>query len=310
MSDKDIVLVGATGAIGKEVYKQLIKDSYNVTVVARDMDKAGKLFPESKGAIKYDIADPESLSNAMEEAHGVINLSGAPIFEKWKGDYEQEVVDSRVKGTAYIVKAISMCEKKPLTLINGSASGFYGYSKSVNVNEDSPPGTDFWGKLVSDWEEEALKAREYGLRVVLVRTTLVLKDGEGALGVLVPYFRRGMGGYVRPGNQQFPWISMEDEVGVIMQCLKNDSFSGPINCVAGNITSKKFSEVIGSVIGHRGSLPIPKFIIKSMFGKASDLVTHSQIVTSTRMEELEYMIHENTMEESLNKLFKENHSEP
>lgn len=310
MSDKDVALIGGTGAIGKEVYKELIKDGYNVTVVARDIDKAWKLFPESKAVIKYNIADPESLSKAIEDVYGVINLAGAPIFKKWKGDYEHEVVESRVQGTAYIVNAISLCKKKPHVLINGSASGFYGYSGAVNVDENSPSGTDFWGKLVKDWEGEAVKARDHGLRVVLLRTTLVLKDGEGALGVLVPYFKRGLGGYVRPGGQQFPWISIVDEVGIIMQCLKNDTFSGPINCVAGNITSRKFSETIGMAIGRRGSLPIPKFIIKSMFGKASDLVTQSQIVTSARMGELKYEIQEKSMKDSLSNLFKENHSEP
>lgn len=310
MSDKDVALIGATGAIGREVYKELIKNGYNVTVVARDTDKAGKFFPESKVVVKYNLAEPASLSKAIEEAYTIINLAGAPIFEKWKGDYEHEVVQSRVQGTAYIVNAIALCHKKPQVLINGSASGFYGYSGTVNVDENSPPGTDFWGKLVKDWEDEALRARDHGVRVVLLRTTLVLKAGEGALGVLVPYFKKGLGGYVRPGGQQFPWIGIVDEVGIILQCLKNDAFFGPINCVVGNITSRKFSESIGMAIGRRGGLPIPKFIIKSMFGKAADLVTQSQIVTSTRMEELKYEIQEKSMEDSLNNLFNNNHSEP
>ncbi len=310
MSSKNVILIGATGAIGREVYKELVKNEYKPIVVARDIGKARLYFPEAELLVTYDPGSVEKLSSVMEGSFGAINLAGAPIFGKWKGDYEREVVDSRVAGTAYVVKAISQCHEKPEVFINGSASGLYGYGVSNILTEDSPAGNDFWGRLVKDWEAEALKGKESGLRIVLLRTTLVLKEGEGALGVLVPYFKKGLGGYVRPGDQQFPWISMKDEVGIIMQCLKNESFSGPINCVAGNISSRQFSANIGAALNRRGSFPIPGFLIRSMFGKASDLVTKSQVVSSSRMEELGYTIQEENMEETLNTFFKKDHSVP
>ncbi len=290
MENKKIMILGATGSIGKRLYYSLKEKDYDIYVVSRNSKRAKEILQDATSYIEYNMNKPDELSEFMNGIRAVVNLSGAPIFSKWRGNYEKEVVESRVKGTRYVISAMEKCDKKPEVLINGSAAGIYGYSENVAATESSPEGKDFWANLVSSWEKEAYKAKDLGVRVVTVRTTLVLENDEGALAALVPYFRKGLGGYVRPGSQIFPWIHMDDEIGIIMSAIENTGFSGPINCVGGNCTSRIFSESVGKVLKKKSGLPIPGFIIKSLFGKASDLVLKSQLIKSEKMESLGYKI--------------------
>ncbi len=288
MEIKKVVIAGATGAIGKRLYESLLRQNYEVYVVSRDPKRASELLPGATGFVEFDVSKPFELRDFIDGARAVINLAGAPIFTRWRGDYEKEIIDSRIKGTRYIVDAIEKCEKRPEVLINGSAAGIYGYSGEVAADENSPAGNDFWAKLVTDWENEANSAKTLGVRVVTVRTTLVLEEGIGALETLVPYFEKGLGGYARPGTQVFPWVHMEDEVGIIMKAIENNNFSGPINCVGGNTTSRIFSESVGKAMNKKSGIPIPGFIIKTLFGRASDLVLKSQTIKSERLGDLGY----------------------
>ena len=290
MENKKVMVLGATGSIGKRLYRSLKEKGYKIYVASRNIEGAKKLFPDAEAYFEYNILKPDDLSEFINGIGAVVNLAGAPIFAHWKGGYEKEVVDSRVKGTSYVVEAIAKCEKKPEVLINGSAAGIYGYSENVAADENSPAGKDFWGQLVLAWEKEAYRAENLGVRVVTVRTTLVLEKGEGALDALVPYFKKGIGGYVRPGNQLFPWIHMEDEIGIITSVMEDSSFKGPINCVGGNCTSRAFSESIGKALNKRAGLPIPGFVIKFLFGRGSDLVLKSQSIKSEKIESIGYGI--------------------
>ena len=305
MSEK-IVISGGTGLIGSTLIKELIGKKYEVVMVTRNPENVKKAFSEISDVVKWDPKNPENLANYIEESRAVINLSGAPVFAKWKGDYSAQVRDSRVLGTRYIVESIKKAKNKPGCLINGSASGIYGYGKTFGgVNdESSKPSSDFWGSLVQDWEKEAILAENEGVRTVLLRTTLVLEKDKGALEALVPYFMKGLGGYVMPGKQIFPWIHIKDEIGVIIKAIENPSFHGPINLVAGNDTSKEFSRKLGKSLHKRSGLPIPQFVIKRMFGKASDLITGGSYVESKRMDELGYKPVFKELESAISSLYK------
>ena len=289
MSGK-IVVSGGTGLIGSTLIKELTAMKYDVVIVTRNPEKAKTSFPEISDFVKWEPQNPEDLANYIEDSKAVINLSGAPVFAKWKGNYSIQVKDSRVLGTRYIVESIKKTKNKPGCLINGSATGIYGYGKSFSgVNDESgKPSGDFWGSLVHDWENEAILAENEGVRTVLLRTSLVLEKDKGALEALVPYFMKGLGGYVMPGKQIFSWIHIKDEIGVIVKAIENTSFHGPVNLVAGNETSREFSRKLGKVLHKRSGLPIPQFVIKRMFGTASDLVTGGSYVESMRMNELGY----------------------
>lgn len=303
MDSKKVVVAGVTGAIGSNLAMRLIHEGYEVYGVARNPDEAKAKVKGLEECIKWDINRPDELSSLIEGSRAVINMTGAPLLTKWRGNYEKEIFSSRIEGTRYVVEAIRNCQEKPQVLINASAAGFYGYDENKAAVESSPAGTDYWGKLVSDWEKAALEAEKFGVRTVLIRTTLVLMRGEGALKALEPYFRKGLGGYVSPGNQIFPWVHIDDENGIIIQAIQNDKFHGPVNSVGGTITSKEFSNQIGIAMGKSSRLPIPKVIIRSMFGKASDLVLRSQIIKSERMDELGYKIKYDKISDALKQIF-------
>lgn len=305
MSGK-IVVSGGTGLIGSTLIKELTARKYEVVIVTRDPEKAKKSFPEISDIVKWDTQNPENLANYIEGSSAVINFSGAPVFAKWKGNYSVQVKDSRVLGTRYIVESIKKTKSKSGCLINGSATGIYGYGKSfVGVNDESSKASDdFWGSLVQDWENEALLAENEGVRTVLLRTSLVLEKDKGALEALVPYFMKGLGGYVMPGKQIFSWIHIKDEIGVIVKAIENSSFHGSINLVAGNETSKDFSRKLGKALHKRSGLPIPQFVIKRMFGMASDLVTGGSYVESKRMDELGYKPVFNDLESAISNLYR------
>ena len=298
-----VIISGATGSIGNSLSKALHEAGRNIAVVTRDMDRARKSVPYASEFCRWDQEDTEQLSKFCEGADAVVNLSGAPIFERWKGNYEKEVNDSRILGTRHIVDAITKCSEKPRVFINGSAAGFYGYTGNVVASESSSAGKDYWADLVERWEKEALRAQESGIRTVLIRTSLVLKRSEGALGSLEPYFRKGLGGYISPGTQMFPWVHIDDQVGIIIRAMSNPEFSGPVNSVAGCVSSREFSRAIGKAMGRGSRLPIPGFVVRSLFGKASDLVTGSQVIRSERMEELGYVMKYSSIEDAMANIY-------
>ncbi len=298
-----VIISGATGSIGNSLSKALHEAGRNIAVVTRDVDRARKSVPYASEFCRWDQEDTEQLSKFCEGADAVVNLSGAPIFERWKGNYEKEVNDSRILGTRHIVDAITKCSEKPRVFINGSAAGFYGYKGNVVASESSSAGKDYWADLVERWEKEALRAQESGIRTVLIRTSLVLKRSEGALGSLEPYFRKGLGGYISPGTQMFPWVHIDDQVGIIIRAMSNPEFSGPVNSVAGCVSSREFSRAIGKAMGKGSRFPIPAFVVRSLFGKASDLVTGSQVIRSERMEELGYRAKYTSIEDAMANLY-------
>ena len=158
-----VSVFGATGLIGGSVIRALMEDGYSIRIFARNVEKSRDMFPEVKEHIRWDYTRDDWKQN-LEGSAVVINFSGAPIFQKWKGNYRKEIWDSRVEATKQIVDAISRCTEKPGLLINGSASGIYGYDSfdDREVDESSPPGRDFWGDLVTAWEKEAMAAASMG----------------------------------------------------------------------------------------------------------------------------------------------------
>jgi uncharacterized protein (TIGR01777 family) len=276
IQDKRLVIAGATGSIGRHLCQELGNSGYEITVLARDPKGARIAVPSAKKIVKFDYEGGEDWLRELEGSFGVINLSGAPIFKRWTGKYVNEIIDSRVKTTRSIVNGIRDAKDRPQFFVNASAAGFYGYDRTGDdiVTESSPAGNDFWGKLVTDWEGEAMRARDLGVRVSLIRTTVVLAKGEGALDQLVSIFRKGLGGYVKPGSQWFPWIHIKDEVSLIRFAIENDQIHGPINASSPNIPNmREFSSALGKVMKKRGSIGIPASLLRIVMGKGSSVIS-------------------------------------
>jgi hypothetical protein len=163
----------------------------------------------------------------------VVNLAGEPIAaRRWNKIQKERIRQSRVQGTRNLINALALATQKPRVLISGSAVGYYGPRENGVVTETEGPGQDFLSGVCRDWEQEALRAEELGIRVVLLRTGLVLGSGGGALPRLLMPFRLFMGGPLGSGRQWMPWIHLQDMVNLILFLINNGKASGPFNAVA------------------------------------------------------------------------------
>ncbi len=271
---KTAAVFGATGLIGSNVVKKLTGAGWSVRVFTRDTLKSNQIFGDTVEHHKWSY-DTEDWKVAVDGTDAVLNFNGAPLFQRWKGDYRQEVLDSRIKATRHISDAICKAGSKPGVFINGSAEGYYGHDSwtDTELTEDHDAGKDFFGEMVKAWEDSATGAEKCGARVVNIRTGVVLSTESGALPQLVSVFNRGIGGPIRPGNQWMPWIHVEDEVGIILFALENGDVKGPINAASPKIVRmNEFTEELGKALGKPSRIPIPKTLIKLMMGQVSKLL--------------------------------------
>ena len=202
---------------------------------------------------------------------------------------KRQAIESRVRGTSHLVAAIEAAARPPRVLVSASAVGYYGVSPAGTVTESSPPGDDFMARLCREWESAARGAERLGVRVVLVRTGVVLHPDEGALQRLLVPFRFFVGGPIGSGNQPVPWIHLEDELEMLLWALRDESVVGPINAVApGVVTNRELATAIGQVLRRPSVFPAPALAVTLVLGEGSVIVTHGQRVAPKRAEELGY----------------------
>jgi hypothetical protein len=207
----------------------------------------------------------------------VIHLAGEPVAQRWNAESKREILDSREIGTRNLVAGIAAADPRPRILLSSSAVGYYGKHGDEVIDEQSAPGSDFLADVCVAWEREAKVAEELGLRVVMVRTGVVLDADGGALKTMLPPFKAGVGGPVAGGKQYMPWIHADDIVGLYLAALDNEQWSGPINGTAPNpVTNTEFSKALGRAL-HRPSLfPVPAFVIRARYGEMAEIVTEGQ----------------------------------
>jgi hypothetical protein len=208
--------------------------------------------------------DPASLVGIDAAVH----LAGAPIADKrWTADRKRRIVDSRLKSTELLSRRLAELSPRPSVLVSGSAIGFYGDRGDAMVDEGSPPGTGFLADLCRQWEAATTTAQEAGIRVVHVRTGIVLSAEGGMLKKVLPLFRVGMGGRLGSGNQYMSWISLDDEVDAIIYAMNTSSVAGAVNLTAPNpVTNAEFTRTLGEVLGRPTKLTAPKFGLSAALG--------------------------------------------
>lgn len=331
MADRQRVIVtGATGAIGKELCRQLIAKGYDVVVFSRNPDAARHAVPDAAAYVAWTASETGAWTGAINGAYAVINLAGANVFaRRWSDAYKKEIRDSRVVGTRGLVNAMASAQNKPSVFINGSAIGYYGFRDDTPLDESASPGDDFLARMCTEWENEALRAEQAGVRVVNVRTGIVLNrsDGglpialrgaspsrpgvlldtdQGALPLMMLPFHFFAGGPILPGSQWFPWVHVVDEVGVIMFALENDEVRGPINASAPEPqTNRDFTKTLGRVMGRPSWLPVPGFALHLLLGPVADMITKGQRVIPAKAQQLGYQFRFPTSEQALRDLLKQ-----
>jgi len=231
----------------------------------------------------------------------VINLAGASIADgRWTDARKQLLTESRLLLTRLLVDAISRCSSKPHTLINASGIGYYGAGDDQERPEDAPHGTGFLADLCLAWEREALRAKEFGVRVVPLRTGMVLGPNGGALAKMLPPFQFFLGGPIMPGTQWVSWIHRSDLIGLIQWLLTSPTVSGPVNAVAPeSVTMAQFCKVLGQVLHRPSWLPMPSFILNIMLGELATLMTTGQKVAPSKALSAGYRFHHPQLDSAL-----------
>lgn len=276
----NILITGGTGFIGNALTKQLVAQGAVVTVLSRS--------PEQVAAIcGAEVKALGSLSNlkAEDSFNVIVNLAGAGIFDtRWTDARKQLIRASRIDLTRQLLSAMEKMAVKPELLISGSAIGYYGDQGDTELDEQTTPVPDFSHHLCADWEAEALKAEQLGVRVCLIRTGLVLANGGGVLKRMLLPFKLGLGGRLGSGLQWMSWIHREDWIRIAQAMMADSSMRGAYNATAPNpVTNAEFTQTLARCLKCPALLPMPDWVLKIMLGEMSELVLGSQRVLPQRL---------------------------
>ena len=299
-----ILITGATGSIGQKLASTLVSKGNEVYVFTQNPQRAREKLPTVNKIIKWDYENIDSWSNELNGKDVVIHLAGANLAAKrWNKKYKKLAYDSRIISTKNLVEAIKSAELKPKAFICSSAVGYYGDRGDDILGEGEPPANNYLANLCADWEKEAENAEDLGVRRVSVRTGLVLNKNEGLLKQLLPSFKFFMGGYLGSGKQWFPWIHIDDIVGIYLHAIENEKIKGAVNGASiGIVTNKEFSKTLGKVLGRPALFPIPKFALKIVSGELGEYVSDSQRVSVDKILNSGYKFKFENLEEALRDL--------
>ena len=217
--------------------------------------------------VPWDALRDEVDPAVVDGARAVVHLAGAPIGQRWTSQAVREIRDSRVRGTAAIARAVADAARPPSVFISASAVGIYGDRGDEELTESSEPGADMLSGVARQWEAVTELAASAGVRVVTMRTGVVLSRTGGALARLLPFFRLGLGGRIGNGRQWMSWISLHDAVRAIRFAIATP-LRGPVNVVAPNpVTNAEFTRALGAVLRRPAILPVPRFLLTLVFGE-------------------------------------------
>jgi uncharacterized protein (TIGR01777 family) len=275
-----ILLTGGTGLIGRALCRHWLSQGHRLTVWSRKPEKVAKIC----GAQARGVSRLEEVG--QETVDAVINLAGAPIADRpWTHKRKALLWSSRISLTETLLAWLESREQKPELLISGSAVGWYGDGGERELTEDSPPvAEDFASQLCIAWEETAQRAEASGVRVVLVRTGLVLSAEGGFLSRLLLPFKLALGGPIGNGRQWMPWIHINDQIALIDFLLHQKNASGPYNaCAPTPVRNREFAKTLGSVLHRPAFVPMPAFALKVGLGELSLLLLGGQRATPVRL---------------------------
>lgn len=277
-----VIITGGAGFIGSALARRLLHDHHEVIIY----DRISSPITHKNLISIITSLDNATLPPTLHHADAVIHLAGAPVQKRWTKMYEKIIYESRIGTTRALIRCIADMEVKPKIVVSASAIGYYGHTGDDMVHEDHRAGTDFLAQVCHDWEYEARKVTQYGVRWVGVRTSLVLGARGGILQKLIPLFRLGLGARIGTGRQWFPWIHMDDLVEIYVQALHQNDWQGPINAVAPqSIPYNVFAKTLARLFHKPYVFFIPTWILKIFFGNFATTLTYSTRAVPTFLEQ-------------------------
>lgn len=296
-----ILVTGATGFIGQVIVRQLLEAGHEPVVLTRNIPKAVLTLGSQCKYFQWSNNNEQPPLEAFEGVDGVINLMGENLSaKKWNVQQKKKIYNSRIDSTASLVEAISQLENKPSAFVSTSAVGVYGDRGSEELDEKASSGSDFLAHVCKDWEREAQKAGDLGLRVVIIRVGVVIGRGGGALSKMLPIFKLGAGGKMGSGNQFMSWIHVEDIAAMFVEAVTDSTMKGAFNGTAPYpATNAEFTEALGKVLKRPTFAPAPSFALKTALGEMSDVVLKGQKVLPVKFKEKNFRYRYPTLEKTL-----------
>jgi uncharacterized protein (TIGR01777 family) len=274
----NVTILGASGFIGKHLVAALTERGDRVTTAS--------------------LRDPAAAAKIASAADVVVNLAGEPVAQRWTSAAKAKIRSSRVDSVRAFFDALASETRKPAAFVSASAVGYYGTSETATFDETSAPGSDFLAEVCVAWEATADHAATLGMRVTKVRTGLVLGSDGGALAKLLPLFKLGVGGVVASGKQWYPWIHIDDQVGIYLHAI--DGTTGVLDATAPNpVRNAEFTRALGAAVHRPTIFPTPAFAIQLAFGEGAIVVTDGQRVLPTRTLATGYRFRYETLDPAL-----------
>lgn len=304
MKNQQVLLIGGAGFVGTNLTNKLIEKKYKVEIIDKNLPK------RPITGIKYyktDLLTKQIPTEKIDQSDFVINLAGAPISKKWSKEYKKMIYDSRITITKNLFKSITESHNKPKKVITASAVGYYGDRAHENLTENSKPGDDFLSQVCIDWEKYStaqnyIELKNTSIKSVNIRTANVLGKG-GILYELLPVFKLGLGGWIYPGDNYFPWVHIDDLVNVYIFALENEELSGSINACSNDIvTQKQFMKSLGEAINRPVLFPILPTMLEIKYGELAKLFNINQKVIPQKLNENGFVFKHDNLLAGLNEI--------
>jgi uncharacterized protein len=282
----DVAVTGASGLIGSALTRALVEDGHRVIRVVRDASRAGAAGSAAPDTVVWSPDSGAIDAAGLEGLDAVVHLAGEGIAEKrWNDAQKKRILESRTKGTALLASTLAGLQRPPRVLLSGSAIGYYGERGDTAVSEDSPPGEGFLSDVCVAWEAATRPAEDAGVRVVHLRTGIVLTKAGGPLAKMLPLFRLGIGGRIGNGRQIWSWISLVDHLRATRFLIDND-VRGAVNLTApAPVSNAEFTKVLAHALHRPALFPVPKFGPRLLLGSelADNLLFTSADVRPARL---------------------------
>ncbi len=292
-----VFITGASGLIGSALTQALLGRGDEVVALSRGAR-------ESQGKLRWvrgTSSDKETLRGGLDGCDAVVNLAGESVAALWTQKKRRAIRESRVGTTQALTDAFLGMSSKPKVLVSVSGAGYYGTSKDGVFDEASPNGSGFLAEVCRDWEAATIGANKAGVRVAILRTGMVLAKNGGALAPLLLSARLGAAGPMGDGKQWVSWITLEDEVRLILHAVDTPGVSGIVNAVAPEAVHQGvFAKALARAVGRPALLMMPAFVLRVVMGQmGEEIILGGQHVVPKRAVELGFRFKHATLEHAL-----------
>jgi len=303
---RKVLITGATGFIGSALAQQLCSQ-YEVVGLSRNVEKASKLLGGEVRVVEWDGRTRQGWANEADGAFAIVNLAGQNIASgRWTKTAKERILQSRLDAIGAVVDAVENVERRPEVVIQASAIGYYGSRGEEELDEDSTGGEGFLAEVCRKIEKAVRKIAELGVRLVVIRTGVVLGLGGGALPRFAAPFRFYLGGYVGSAEQRLSWIGLSDEVGAIRFLMEHEALSGAFNLTSPRpVNVKEFAKTLGHVLNKPAWTSVPGFVIRLGMGQmGTEVLLGSQHVLPKRLIEAGFEFEHSDLGDALRCIYK------